>query len=364
MTTNSFDRIPKEMHSYQQWVCWCYVEKEDGKKPDKVPYNPRTGEMANVNKPATWCSFEEALAAATAPNSRYNGIGFVLSKDDPYTIIDLDDTDDNQENHQRQVRVYQEFDSYCEVSPSGKGWHIIVKADIPNGRRRSAIELYPHARFMTMTGIVCNNKPIEERQTLTELLWQQMGGTPQNPTCYIDAEEEYRDEEIIEKATKAKNGEKFKALFEGNWQGKYPSQSEAEQAFVNIVGFYTQNRGQIKRIFRDSPYGQRKKAYREDYLDRTINKAFDNILPPINIENMVARVEQFVADEKSKGLLKEQAIHLADDALIAPKGLLPAITQFILGSSPYCTIEIAWAGAMALMAGICGRSYNISETQA
>jgi putative DNA primase/helicase len=45
------------------------------------------------------------------------------------------------------------MDSYAEVSPSGKGVHVIVKGKVAQGRRRNKIEVYSSSRYMTMTGV-------------------------------------------------------------------------------------------------------------------------------------------------------------------------------------------------------------------
>ena len=42
---------------------------------------------------------------------------------------------------------------------------------------------------------------------------------------------EMTDEELIEKAKASEDGEAFAALLEGNWQGAFQSQSEADMAF-------------------------------------------------------------------------------------------------------------------------------------
>ena len=83
------------------------------------------------------------------------------------------------------------------------------------------------------------------------------------------------DDEIIEKASNAKNGLKFKLLMAGDISG-YGSESEADLALVNIVAFYTQDEGQILRIIEQSALYD-KKWQRADYQDRTINKALSNL---------------------------------------------------------------------------------------
>ena len=78
--------VPREIRDLPQWVCWKY-ENRGGEKPTKVPYSPETDQRASVVNPSTWSSF----ATATKSMPRYDGVGFVITKDDPYTLIDLDD---------------------------------------------------------------------------------------------------------------------------------------------------------------------------------------------------------------------------------------------------------------------------------
>ena len=60
------------------------------------------------------------------------------------------------------------------------------------------------------------------------------------------------DKELIEKAARAANGERFRNLWSGNIAG-YPSHSEADQALCNMLAFWTGNdTGRMDRLFRQS----------------------------------------------------------------------------------------------------------------
>ena len=247
-----FDNIPEELRRFRQWVMWRY-EDTDSHKPTKVPYST-SGTLAKVNDAATWNTYDECLQALAS--GQWSGIGFVLTDDDPFAFIDLDDTNVDQAALDRQVKIFNEFDSYSERSPSGRGLHIIVKGSIPSGRRRSFIEIYSSRRFMTMTGDVYRNSPIVDRNELLNSLWGQIGEGSVAVAHYAGlAEAKETDEEIYNRAFSANNGEKFAALFAGNWQDYYQSQSEADFALVDIIAFYTQNRAQIARMFRASGLG-------------------------------------------------------------------------------------------------------------
>ena len=83
-----------------------------------------------------------------------DGIGFVLSDADPYTFIDLDDCEGDADAIAVRDKIMAGFDSYTERSPSGRGFHIIVRGGVSAGRRRGKVEVYSTQRFMTMTGDV------------------------------------------------------------------------------------------------------------------------------------------------------------------------------------------------------------------
>ncbi|WBF76866.1 hypothetical protein PSV3_00164 [Septimatrevirus PSV32] len=230
----------------------------------------------------------------------YAGIGFVLTENDPYSFIDLDDTKGDQTALDRQIKIFNEFNSYAERSPSGSGLHIIVKGAIPSGRRRSFIEVYSSLRYMTMTGDVYRNAPINDCNELLNVLWGQMGQGSVAVAHYAGlAEAKETDEQVYNRAVAAANGDKFAELYAGKWEGMYASQSEADFALVDIIAFYTQNRAQISRMFRASGLGQRDKAKRDDYVSYMLNKCFDRMLPPVDVDGLRNKLDEAIAKKEA-----------------------------------------------------------------
>jgi hypothetical protein len=375
----SYERIPVELQALPQWILWRYEETEGG-KPTKVPYAVN-GFAASTTDASTWSSFATVLGVLRASNGYYSGLGFVFTPFDPYTGLDLDEPkkpdgspvppDEYAKTIERQRKVLQQFSSYSERSPSGKGLHIIIKAKLPSGRRRSSIEMYSSGRFFTMTGDVYEDLPIAERQGIAEILYDQMGKDA--PAYQYDGteEEKHSDAEVVEMALNAVNGDKFKTLLDGDWQLLYPSQSEADLAFINIVAFYTQNKKQIRRIFRASPLGKRAKAKRDDYLGWMISKSFDQMLPPLDMDGLYNQVQEARAEapqleyanphpQPEVSIPQPTAPAVEHVGIPLPRGLMGEIAQFIYNSSPLPVQEIALAGALGFMAGICGRSWNVN----
>jgi primase-polymerase (primpol)-like protein len=369
MTASLYANLPAELRLLKQWTLWKY-EDVGATKPTKVPYQPN-GKLANVAEPSTWSTFDEVFNTLQLGN--YSGIGFIFSHNDPYTFIDLDDAEGDDAVLQRHLKVYHEFETYAEVSPSGKGLHLICKGTVPAGRRRSKIEIYPHDRYATMTGNVYQGRTsiIDCQPQLTQL-WEQMGSGPVAQSMYNGTDKELiTDDEITKRATDAINGDKFNILLKGNWQELYSSQSEADFAFIDIVSFYTQNRNQITRIFRNSPLGFRDKAKRADYVSGMISRSFDRMLPPLDFDGLKNAIETKLAETKLNGSVAQLVEPTAHNSIGAgsspaipttPPGLLGEIAVVYLSSCATSCPEVALAAAIGLMSGICGRAYNISGT--
>lgn len=83
------------------------------------------------------------------------------------------------------------------------------------------------------------------------------------------------DELILKIASSAKNGSKFKLLYNNGSTAEYGGDdSAADQALMNLLVFYTRDEDQLERLFSGSALGQRSKwGNRPDYRKRTIAAA-------------------------------------------------------------------------------------------
>jgi len=272
----NFGNIPNELKTLPQWVCWKTVIKNG--KPTKVPVDANTDDLAETDNPSTWTSFQNAKAYLEN-HVDVDGIGFVFSSLDPYTGIDLDDCFFDGNLKQNVAKIVESFNSYTEISPSGNGIHIIIRAEKIGDRcRKGDIEIYDKARYFTMTGNTLNGKAeIRECQTaLNELydkLFEEREETlvPPKPRPT-----NLSDKELIFKAMTAKNGTKFRRLWNGHISD-YESHSEADLALCGLLAFWTGGDcNLIDRLFRKSGL-YRKKWDREDYRTRTINEALNGV---------------------------------------------------------------------------------------
>lgn len=362
-----FEHIPQELKERRQWVVWRFVVVEGG-KPTKVPLNPWNGWEASVKVPAHWSDFETAVRCYTNPASGVDGIGWVFTDNDEYCGIDLDYTEDA-ENNARQQKIFDLIPSYAEYSPSGKGLHIICRASVPHGRKRASIEIYSSGRYFTFTGNVFRHAPITNQQEMVMQLWQEMGPAATADNFYRGWEtaQEF-DDDLHQRILAGGNGDLYDMLVRGEWQDNYPSQSEADLALFNILAFYTEHKPQIIRMFRASGLGKRDKAARDTYMEYCLNKAFDLKAPPIDMTQLVAAAEQAIIDRHAdEEKLKLRDLH--EDVTIKPApwrdpppGLISDIASFILGQSAYPVPEISLTAALGMLAGIVGRAYNVNGT--
>lgn len=202
------------------------------------------------NEPSTWGTFDEAVAACE--QYRFDGIGFEFANG--YFGVDLDHCMDNVDFCDEFVETLQ---SYAEVSRSGSGLHIICKGTLPDGaRRKGGVEMYSSGRYFICTGNLYNPKYREVRDCTESIKVLHSKYLP-SETPKIASRQfvpvTMDDQEVIDKARNCKSGYLFNILYSGNWQGVYPSQSEADLALCNQLAFWTQkDEGQMDRIFRSS----------------------------------------------------------------------------------------------------------------
>jgi len=272
-----FDIIPQLLRGRQQWVLWRYAER-DGKLT-KVPYTP-AGTPASVSDPSTWTDFETALKAYR--RGGFDGIGFVLSPDDGIVCVDLDDARNGTGWKPEAMEIIRLLNTYTEISPSGYGLHAWALAKLPEGRRRrNGVEMYDAGRFITVTGNHLAGTPLELKQRTAELaeLHRQIFGETTSTAKPAAPEPPTRDdEEIIRRAITARDGAKFRALWNGDTSG-YPSQSEADLALCRLLAFWTGGDPErIERLFSQSALGQREKwQTRADYRRETIQTALQSL---------------------------------------------------------------------------------------
>ena len=159
-----FENFPSELTSLNQWVLWKW-QNRDGKWT-KPPFSPVSFSAAQVNNPETWGSFSQAKDAYLNKGG-FDGVGFVLTRENHFTGIDLDHVvSDSGEISQEASDIVNAVQTYTEYSPSGSGIRMFAIGSLPDsGRRKGNFEFYESGRYLTVTGNLLNeNSRIEHRE--------------------------------------------------------------------------------------------------------------------------------------------------------------------------------------------------------
>jgi len=246
-----------------------------------------TGHNGDSTDPTTWGTFEQALERAR--RDKLSGIGFVFSDSDPFCGIDLDNCRDLESGTLEPwaERIIADLRSYTEISPSGRGVHIIIKARKPGDRCKTAyqtgkVEIYNHAKYFTFSGNHLPGTPKEicDRQAELERLYFEVFPSQPAPQPAQPAPRpgngRLSDEELIRAMLRSASGPKIERLLDGDTSA-YPSQSEADFALCSHLAWWSNGDAeQIDRIFRASKL-YREKWERADYRTNTIGKAIQSV---------------------------------------------------------------------------------------
>ena len=265
--TINVELIPAELKTLSQWVAWRYEQSDPKQKAKKIPYDARTGKRASVSNPKTWTDCEAACQAFE--RGSYGGIGFVFTENDDFCGIDLDNCRNavTGEVEKWAQDTVDRLKSYTELSPSGSGLHIIVKAKLPaGGRKMEQVEIYDRARYFTVTGDHLDGTPLEINscQADISILYEFLFGSEDttNHESVRSSESILSDQEVLCRAHRAKTDGKFKRLYSGNGSD-YSSPSQADLALCSHLAFFTSgNVEQIDRLFRHS------KLFREKWNEK------------------------------------------------------------------------------------------------
>jgi hypothetical protein len=297
------ERIPEELKAAPRWVVWRY-RFVDGKW-EKVPISCHTRKAADINDPASWSGFQEAVRCYH--DYGLDGIGFVVTAATPFSGVDLDGCRDPDSGALLPWagETVQRLASYTEVTPSGTGVRTIVRGKLPScsGARKGDVEVYSTGHYLTVTGAHLHGTPlaVEDRQGELGLL-----------DAWLADKERRSDEEIIHGAMK---GMPFRRLWEGD-TAEYESHSEADLALCGMLVRWLGHRadaGRLERLFSQSELARRKKWKRDDYREMTLQKALAHRPGPFG-DPLLTRTNQSTRIKQDEpGLLITPGCRLRED---------------------------------------------------
>jgi primase-polymerase (primpol)-like protein len=279
-TKDNLNFLPRELREFPRWLTWDYQMRpaRGGElKPTKVPLQPRLIDGREVEAkstdPNTWGSFPAAAAFYLRHRKRdgaaLSGLGLALG--DGIAGIDIDHCIDPPligDVAPWAMGIVEAMDTYTEVSPSGTGVKIFFRATMPEdaqGHVRPFLEhgpdcraeFYWTGRYFTVTGARLAQRfdTVRDRQREFEdvhrLLFAKQYEVAAAPKQRIEPTN--LDDISVTRVIQSRPwGGKFDALMNGQWEGSYGSQSQADQALCNFIATFSGDAAQIDRIFRTS----------------------------------------------------------------------------------------------------------------
>lgn len=395
----NYDAIPNELKNLPVW-CVCGANP---KAPPKRPYKPVMGypHEASSTDPSTWGTFTEAEEMVRADRTGKMQLGFMLRA--PYVVIDFDDpkpksegvTEEQFKQAYTDARTLQKNISaelehtYQETSVSGKGLHIIGKADQMAGRKVSSvgIEIYTKERFIICTGNAYINKPLGAIDTewLVGLLPVTSIGSD------FEIKKDDRDPVEVLKQVAEQHGHKGATYDKmlGVYNGPFESEDTGKFMVSLAVECKTRDPDFLKELFFASSYfnsqayaihlkgngaDKANNSHRlrktHSHWDREATTAISKAIPMIaikegdaaqaavNVENLIkASAVNNNPEEKAK---KEEG---ALDWVYPPGELLSGLTDFFFEAAIIPNRRVSAATAIALFSAWVGGRY-ITDTNA
>ena len=271
--------VPDEMKKRPNWVVvktWWNAEKgKYNKRP--VNCNSDKGEYAESDNPETWTTFDNALKYLKEKGG--TTIAYALDGKDNVSCIDLDHCyDENGQSSALAKEVLSKCGkTYVEKSVSGNGLHIFGKTggmDIRTFSKDGDLEFYQKEHFIAMTGDGAGYSRLESFDTseMKELLSRKCEKREEwKGVCKgVNGLSTMTDRDVVEKASNAKNGDKFKRLYAG--EDLQNNHSNSDMSLMNLLAYWCNgDKEQMLRIFATSGLFRPNKS--PDYYEGTAIKA-------------------------------------------------------------------------------------------
>ena len=238
-----YESVPEDLRIARRWLLW-RIDQRNG-KPTKVPYSV-AGSKASTRESVTWTTFNEAAEALARSERTYSGLGFVLGGG--FLGIDIDDclTTGGEPNALGQ-HIVEAVGSYAEISPSGRGLHILAKGSLPRGPRRtkvgeSRLEMYDANRYFTVTGQLFDERfgyLASAQEAIDDVYARyfviQVKPKPEQSDSTPTEMHTLDSASVLRGLEKLPNSESAKALFNGDDSAYGEDKSAADLAFCSFI---------------------------------------------------------------------------------------------------------------------------------
>lgn len=257
-----YEKIPQEMKSMRNWVCFRSVTRNN--KKIKLPISPNsekgTLSGASSNDKTTWADFQDALRFCY--ENSLDGLGFELGESGMFGVdisrTRADGTTVPEADFQDMSNDFvKSLNSYTEWSVSKNGIHIICYGKVPEGIKSvDNIEIYDSQRYFAMTGNAIGSRTPKNRSEELRVLWAKYSSrgnrkTAQNGNGEVDLGSS-TDEQVLSAALSSKNGPKIRKLMDG-LTDDYESKEKAIIGLCSFIAYFSKgDEEQVDRIFRKS----------------------------------------------------------------------------------------------------------------
>lgn len=326
---SNFSHIPAIMKEADNW---CIFYNDSNGNLDKKPISPIT-KRGGIKSKDNLGSFDKV--STLVKEGKAAAIGFMLTPDSELICIDIDCHNSSLQDkyEERKVELLNRFKSYAETSVSGVGTHIFIEAklleDYKNRDNLGIVEVFNN-RCIVVTGDIIESRTdviVEEQEALEWLCETYLQKSNLQQLAIIPPSKSTKtDQEIICKVNCTNKG---KLLMVGNYDQlkqydrmsdteiqKYPSKSEADLAFCNLLLYLNGNdTEQATRIFLHSGMskGLEKKSSgylqtQMTYASATLQAVYDWSKDTDNNEiEEVEELEELDPEIKQKSFLEKVA---------------------------------------------------------
>mgnify|MGYP000938138210 FL=1 len=269
--------VPDEMKARPNWVVvktWWNAEKG---RYAKRPIDCNTGGYAESDNPETWTNFDNALKYLKEKGG--TTVAYALDGKNKIACLDFDECYD--ENRLPNETVKEALSkcgaTYTEHSLSGEGFHILGKTngmDLRTFSKDGSLEFYQKDHFISLTGNGTVYTKLESFDTpeMKEFLSRKCDKREEwKGVCKgVNGLSTMTDRDVVEKASNAKNGDKFKRLYAGEDLQK--NHSNSDMSLMNLLAYWCNgDKEQMLRIFATSGLFRPNKS--PDYYEGTAIKA-------------------------------------------------------------------------------------------
>lgn len=257
-----YSMVPVEIRSLRQWVMWRFDWSVKEGNWAKVPYRI-DGKRGSSTNPLDWSTFESCITTFEQSKSKYDGIGFVFSKDNDFIGIDLDDCvqkDPDTETFSltpfAQLAT-EKLNTYTELSPSLTGLHFIGRSSVLEAVKTThsgnKIEMYGQGRYFTFTGISWQLEPLPIQNIESYAQEILSFYKTRQPTPSLPLNIPKHNLSIEERIDLAIKRDSVKKLFNGDISEYNGDDSVADMALCSYLAYYCEGRSEIlDAMFRKS----------------------------------------------------------------------------------------------------------------